>query len=729
LAFEHSTQQVDAFLSSLDALLTGESSSLEDNDDRAIASAATEAGESSAVAIVTPVADQSSTEPEPEQIARVEQGIEDLLAVLAPEQSRAVTVGALQRLLQLLGPEVQAEASAVTALSQQVETLATGQEELHALVQGLAQRIATLEQTPPAPSPVAATAADIIEANPLFEGEEDFAWQHPIAADATLRPEEDSLDLVPEKAENQPSVLENPVFLSPDEILPDFEAESAIASEPLPMMAAPVDADSDAVTLPDIEPEPREFVESPQAEHPRAFVVPLPSADEIWAEPLPEATNSHDVFNLTDDGAEPTVDQPGAATPGRDRDPLNPETATSDSILSDFSAAEDDAEAPAPEEPSDSEEHPPEPRLLDEPVPNDPEPINAAVLAVEPPVAEESKPANAIITHANTVELPPVAIRAPEVGVVAIAPSAVEQSSIHPQPAALNPDGTLAVATETESGRSWRWHPVLIALLMLVATLVPWGIYRMMTRTQRLLENRIDHTFTADPQLAVYRLDASIWRNTVTLTGTLPSRDLRDHAQQLASAIAPQFNLKDEIIVVDAQTEQEVGQLMNTFNQMDGVDIRAHFEQGTVLLTGRTIYPDGATQLGEAFRQISGVTSVENLVEVEPLAIATRLYFGQNSATIPESDYTAKLMPLENSLVQHPQWQVRIVGFAHPSEENPAALAEQRAQAVQTTLEDQGLDRARFRLDSRTTNPPGVNPGSDRWLHRCVIFEVIQPAD
>ncbi|NEO83333.1 MAG: BON domain-containing protein [Spirulina sp. SIO3F2] len=252
-----------------------------------------------------------------------------------------------------------------------------------------------------------------------------------------------------------------------------------------------------------------------------------------------------------------------------------------------------------------------------------------------------------------------------------------------------------------------------------------WGLYRVFIYPQQALETQLSHTFAADPQLAIYRLDAQVKRNVVELSGILPNRQLRDHARTVVTQQAPNYTIDDQTIVVDQTVAQSVQQMRQTLNQTPGVDFEAAFNAGVVTLSGTAISAEEVERLAAAFAQMPGVESVENQLQVQPLSIPTRIYFEQNSASMPSVDTQRKIMPLAQLLKTHPHLQVQIVGHAHGSERNASIIAKTRAQTIQTALENQGIDRRRLHLLASTQNPPGMTKGADRWLGRCVVFEVI----
>lgn len=292
-------------------------------------------------------------------------------------------------------------------------------------------------------------------------------------------------------------------------------------------------------------------------------------------------------------------------------------------------------------------------------------------------------------------------------------PPSLNTVSTFPEPNAPDPPRFLSV--------------VKMALLGLgVSTIVgiTWGVYRVLLYPHQALETQLSQAFAADPELALYRLEAQVQRDGVALSGTLPNHQLRDRVRAVVVQQAPNRALNDQIIVVDAAVAQSVQQMSQTLNQTAGIAVEATFSAGIVALRGTAASRQEVERIARTFGQMPGVETVANQLRVQPLSIPTRIYFGQNSAQMQPMDAPRKIVPLAAYLKAHPHLQIQIVGYGHTSEANATAIAQTRAQAVQTALENHGVDRRRLQLSTSTHNPPGMAKGGERWLGRCVVFEV-----
>jgi flagellar motor protein MotB len=177
----------------------------------------------------------------------------------------------------------------------------------------------------------------------------------------------------------------------------------------------------------------------------------------------------------------------------------------------------------------------------------------------------------------------------------------------------------------------------------------------------------------------------------------------------------------------ERRVASEVERSIVALNQIDGMVLSAKFDRGNVTLAGTARQTADLEKLAQTFGQIPGVKTVTNTVKIEPIAIATRLYFEIDSATVVSQDLEGKLRQIKKVMQQYPQLQLKIIGHAHGEEKSNEAkdLALERSQTVQTILEDIGVDRRRTIAISRSGSPPDVAPNQPSWLSQCVLFETV----
>ena len=270
-----------------------------------------------------------------------------------------------------------------------------------------------------------------------------------------------------------------------------------------------------------------------------------------------------------------------------------------------------------------------------------------------------------------------------------------------------------------------------LGLAVLALTLGAIAFYFPMIRPQKHLTAQLESALAADPNLSLYRIVPQVQGRRVILRGTVPDRELRQQIQTLIQGLAPGYQLEDQLIVVDGPVITAVNQWAATLNDLPGTMITAQFHSGQVILTGTTASQETEAMIIKRFAAIPGVIGVENLLQVQPFSLPTRFYFRQNQATVEPVDIQAKVIPVKNFLEKYPHLRVEIRGYSHGSEgegdrdANGDRLARQRAEAVQTVLEDHGIDRRRLAVVETGGLPANVAADQDRWLHRTVAFTVV----
>lgn len=271
----------------------------------------------------------------------------------------------------------------------------------------------------------------------------------------------------------------------------------------------------------------------------------------------------------------------------------------------------------------------------------------------------------------------------------------------------------------------WRF-----SLGIIIVLLAAWGTAHYNNMNQGDREKQVNQLLITAPELAFYRLNVNISGKTLSLTGQLPSADLRDKAETIVRLAAPDLVLHNQIIVVDqpatmAQVAAKVQQVVKIFNQIDGINIAAKFNQGNVTLTGTSIQHTTIKKITQIFQEIPGVRRVYNQINIQPISVGIRIYFPPNSAQINSGDWEEKIVQVKDILEKYPHLHLRLIGYSDRTEFSRDNLALKRAQAVENMLEKQGIDRRRLQPVAGAGLPPDITLDQEKWLRRTVIFEII----
>jgi outer membrane protein OmpA-like peptidoglycan-associated protein len=270
-----------------------------------------------------------------------------------------------------------------------------------------------------------------------------------------------------------------------------------------------------------------------------------------------------------------------------------------------------------------------------------------------------------------------------------------------------------------------------ITLAALSLILVPWGIYQYRSSIDRRLEATAVAALASTPELAVYRLDVAVDGKTLKLTGKLPNQELRTKAAKIAASTAPKLQLDNKIVAVDVPpdpvlTAAEVKRITAVLNQSFGVAISSRYGDRKVTVEGTVIDGADSEKIAQSLNQIPGVQSVVSTIKLDPLKIATRIYFDQGTTTL-DSTYGETIASVKNFMDQYPQKHIKIIGHSDRTGElvTNQQLSLRRAAVVRDALVQQGADPQRLQAVGSQNPPAGVESNQPLLLSRCVLFEPI----
>lgn len=272
---------------------------------------------------------------------------------------------------------------------------------------------------------------------------------------------------------------------------------------------------------------------------------------------------------------------------------------------------------------------------------------------------------------------------------------------------------------------------LVAASLLLGIIILPWGFWQYRNSIDRRLAKDVVQALASTPELAVYRLGASINDGKLQLFGTLPSQYLRTKAEEIAKKIAPNQLLENKIIAVQVPPNpvdiaSEVKRITTTLNQINGITVYSLYTSGKVTVKGTVSQVEDGEKITQAFKQIPGVKTVTNTVQVQPQAIATRIYFDSGSAELKAANQN-KILQIKAFLNNYPNLSLRIMGYSDPigSLDTNLKLAQSRAETVRNALITQGIDPKRLQALAAPTPPLGVDSQKPLWLARCVEFQPV----
>ncbi|WRH67509.1 MAG: BON domain-containing protein [Planktothrix sp. GU0601_MAG3] len=216
---------------------------------------------------------------------------------------------------------------------------------------------------------------------------------------------------------------------------------------------------------------------------------------------------------------------------------------------------------------------------------------------------------------------------------------------------------------------------LILGSVILSLILIPAGIYEYRQHHLRQVETTLITALGAEPELSIYALKVKAQGEKLELAGKVPSARLKNKVEKIAQQIAPNFQIKNQIIAVKVPPDPikvaaEVKQVAMIMNQISGISISANYQNSRVNLKGKVIKYEDIQKITRAFEKIEGVDSVIANLTVQPLPIATRIYFDFGSAELVLKDIRGKLVPLAEYLKRYPDLKLRIIGYSHEQEKS-----------------------------------------------------------
>ena len=288
----------------------------------------------------------------------------------------------------------------------------------------------------------------------------------------------------------------------------------------------------------------------------------------------------------------------------------------------------------------------------------------------------------------------------------------------------------LSHAHQEEPATTSRRHPpaLLVIFLLLLAGSIFWGWRHWQ---QQHLVGTIEENWNTTPSLAIYQLQAKATGSKVVLSGKLPSASLRQQAENIAAAAVENRTVNNQIIAAEVppypeELQGELRRLTQLFNQEEGIEIATTYNNTQVRVSGQVNHPTDARRITKAMEEIPGLPPrLVVALQFGEAPLTTRLYFPVGSNQLSPRKLQEVLLPVVHFLQEHPQIQLTIIGHTDPTGNRASneKLSQQRAEAVQKALRNQGIDSQRLQVRSIPKPPPRWHPDQPARLARVVRFE------
>ncbi|MDJ1173385.1 OmpA family protein [Roseofilum capinflatum] len=292
----------------------------------------------------------------------------------------------------------------------------------------------------------------------------------------------------------------------------------------------------------------------------------------------------------------------------------------------------------------------------------------------------------------------------------------------------------LFAESEKKQDDEFPWALILLILGVVGVIAIPWIWTSHQWHKEHRLEVQTRQALLSSPELSVYAIQPDVDRETLQLKGRVPNEYLRAKAGKVASEVAPDLTLDNDIVAVNLPPDldaaaTEVNRIIQVLNQLDGVDISATYNQGNVTVSGTVVEGDDLEKILDSLEGVTGVSSVFSRIQLQSSPLEMKFYFESGSDQLHPADLAEGIPKIAQFLNQYPEFDLMITGHSDKVGgwgENQK-LSWQRAEAVKVTLQQQGIPSQRLKIRGSTEPPPGINSTDALALSRCVRFELFRP--
>ncbi|MGF1590909.1 MAG: BON domain-containing protein [Pleurocapsa sp.] len=286
--------------------------------------------------------------------------------------------------------------------------------------------------------------------------------------------------------------------------------------------------------------------------------------------------------------------------------------------------------------------------------------------------------------------------------------------------------------------------PALLWLILFLLGLVfiPWGIINYRTRVAQNIEQTAATQLDAAPELSVYRLESQVKDGKLTVSGRVPSEDLRDRAAVITQQIASRNNLQldNQIATVNVPIDPslfggEIQRLTNLFNQQPTVLIETSYQAKTLTIKGFILDQSIYQAINQAFSQIPGVEQIIFEVARQLPMVKERIYFESDSQELDFADNLSKINAIEQLLNLYPQLHLNLAAYSdgRGSTKINQRLGKNRCQRVKTALVARGIEPTRLVANCDSvflpSNAEDNQASRTLWYNRYVSFEPFIPTN
>jgi len=150
-------------------------------------------------------------------------------------------------------------------------------------------------------------------------------------------------------------------------------------------------------------------------------------------------------------------------------------------------------------------------------------------------------------------------------------------------------------------------------------------------RTDEEISEELKKKIEADNQLSNYNITITVKDKQTSITGAVPNRNMKDKLDLLASTVAGQEQIMNEVTITysyappvgprsDSEIRDEMRQKIDLDSELSQIPFNLEVVQRTIMLTGVVPSEYIKSKAGDLARTIAGAERVENELLVKRLA-------------------------------------------------------------------------------------------------------------
>lgn len=294
------------------------------------------------------------------------------------------------------------------------------------------------------------------------------------------------------------------------------------------------------------------------------------------------------------------------------------------------------------------------------------------------------------------------------------------------EPEDLKPEKTAS------SPSSLLW--LLAFLLALI--LIPWGIVSYRDRLANHIEQLTATQLDAAPELSVYRLEPNVKAGKLTVTGRVPSNDLRQQAAVIGQQIATKHHLEwdNQIQTVELPVNPglimgEISRLTELFNQDPQVQIATNYQAENLAIRGFILDQARQESIIKAYARIPGIKQTVAEINNQLPQLQERIYFEIGSDQLNLAEVSPEIESIIEFLQQYPQLHLKLIAYSDTkgSKKINQELGRRRCLIVRTALIAKGVESSKLVTDCGKHRLTQEENNRAFWSSRYVRFEPFIP--